>query len=89
MKRIHYDRYSLQAEKFMALLIRSCLIQPTDGFYAIGICRYTADSVGAALFENVYLALVKLVFGEMGIGMEVMSKAMERDDPVCHAARQL
>jgi penicillin amidase len=35
--------------------------------------RYEADSLGATLFENVYEALVQLVFGELGLGAEVMA----------------
>ncbi len=78
MKRIHYDRYSLQAEKFMATIKpllpdtpNGCTLRDWD------MC-YTTDSSGATLFENVYLALVKLVFGEMGFGKEIMSQAMEK-----------
>jgi len=77
MKRIHYDRYSLQAEKFMALLTPLLPDSANGQILRNWDLRYTADSIGAALFENIYLALVKLVFGEMGIGVEVMSQAME------------
>lgn len=77
MKRIHYDRYSLQAEKFMALFKPLLPDTPNGHILRDWDCRYTADSIGATLFENVYTALVKLVFGEMGIGMEVMSRAIE------------
>jgi penicillin amidase len=77
MKRIHYDRYSLQAEKFMALLTPLLPDSPNGQILRDWDLCYTADSVGAALFENVYFALVKLVFGEMGIGTDVMARAME------------
>jgi penicillin amidase len=73
MKSIHYDRFSLQAEKFMAI-IRPLLPDTPNGrtLRDWDLC-YQADSLGATLFENVYEALVKLVFGEMGLGMEVIA----------------
>lgn len=76
MKRIHYDRYSLQAEKFMQVIRpllpdtpNGCILRDWD-------LRYEADSLGATLFERVYEELVKLVFGELGLGAEVMHYAL-------------
>ena len=77
MKRIHYDRYSLQAEKFMALLTPLLPDTPNGQILRDWDYRYTPDSVGATLFENVYRELVKLVFGEMGLGLEVMTIALD------------
>ena len=77
MKRIHYDRYSLQAERFMALLRPLLPGTPAGRTLAAWDLRYTADSVGATHFENVYLALVKLVFGELGIGEGALAFAMD------------
>jgi penicillin amidase len=77
MKRIHYDRYSLQAEKFMALLRPLLPETPAGRTLAAWDLRYTADSLGATHFENVYLALVKLVFGELGIGEGALAFAMD------------
>ncbi len=77
MKRIHYDRYSLQAEKFMAVLRPLLPATPAGRTLAGWDLRYTADSVGATLFENVYLALVRLVFGELGIGEGALAFAMD------------
>jgi penicillin G amidase len=77
MKHIHYDSYSLQAEKFMALFKPLLPETPNGRILRDWDCRYTADSIGATLFEKIYLALVKLVFGEMGFGTDVMSHAVD------------
>lgn len=86
MQRIHYDRYSLQAEKFMQL-IRPLLPDSSNGqiLRDWDLC-YTADSLGATLFENVYTELIKLVFGEMDMGMEVMNFAINESTifPMTH-----
>jgi penicillin amidase len=76
-KRLHYDRYSLQAEKFMALLRPLLPETPAGRALAAWDLCYTADSVGATHFENVYLALVRLVFGELGIGEGPLAFAMD------------
>jgi penicillin G amidase len=73
MKRIHYDRYSLQAEKFMAIIRPLLPDTPNGRLLRDWDLRYEADSLGATLFENVYEELVRLVFGELGLGAEVMA----------------
>jgi penicillin amidase len=77
MKRVHYDRYSLQAERFMALLRPLLPATPEGRALAAWDLRYTPGSVEATRFENVYLSLVKLVFGELGIGEEALAFAMD------------
>ena len=72
MQRIHYDRYSLQAEIFMQVIRPLLPDSPNGKILRDWDLRYTADSVGATLFENVYAELVKLVFGDMGLGKGVM-----------------
>jgi len=72
MQRIHYDRYSIHAELFMQIIRPLLPDSPNGKILRDWDLRYTADSVGAALFENVYIALVKLVFGEMGLGKELL-----------------
>lgn len=76
MKRIHDDRYSLQAERFMKLL--GPLLPDTDNgrLLAAWDRTYTADSRAASLFESVYLELLKIVFGEGGMGREVVEHLM-------------
>ena len=72
MKRIHYDLYALQARDFMAV-IRPLLPESENGniLRDWDLC-YDADSLGATLFERVYRELVLLVFGDNGLGREMM-----------------
>ena len=76
MKRMHYDLYSLQAERFMETLRPLCpdtangrTLKEWDG-------RYEADSKGAMLFESVYRAMIDVVFGDGGLGREVVQYAL-------------
>ena len=73
IKRIHYDRLSLQAKAFMQI-IRPLLPETPNGrtLWDWDLC-YSADSLGATLFENIYLELVKLVFGELGFGKDLLN----------------
>jgi len=76
MKAIHYDLYSLQAEAFMKHL--RPLLPDTENGRALRDwdCAYTADSTGAMLFESVYHALLRVVFGDGGMGREVVEHLM-------------
>jgi len=76
MKRIHFDLYSLQAERFMRVL--RPLLPDTDNGRILREweCFYTPDSRGATLFESVYLAILKTVFGDNGMGREVVEWVM-------------
>ncbi len=76
MKRIHFDLYSLQAERFMKVL--RPLLPDTDNGRILREweCTYTPDSRGATLFESVYRALLRTVFGDNGMGREVVDWAM-------------
>lgn len=76
MKRIHFDLYSLQAERFMKVL--RPLLPDTDNGRILREweCIYTSDSRGATLFESVYRALLRTVFGDNGMGREVVDWAM-------------
>jgi penicillin amidase len=72
MQALHYDTFSKQAEVFMRI-VRPLLPDTADGrLLAEWDLRYDADSRGAELFERVYLELLKIVFGEKGLGLEVM-----------------
>lgn len=77
MKRFHYDRYSLQAEAFMHIL--RPLLPPNQNGEILKVWDlcYTADSLGATLFERVHRELVRLVFGEHGVGLEVVDYVLE------------
>jgi penicillin amidase len=76
MKSIHYDRFSLQAQAFMEIISPLLPDTPNGRILRAWDLRYTADSLGATLFERVYNALVSLVFGELGFGEQVMSHAV-------------
>ena len=72
MKDMHYDLYSLQAERLMKII--GPLLPDTDNgrrLKAWDLC-YRADSTGAMLFESVYRAIIDVVFGDHGFGREVM-----------------
>jgi penicillin amidase len=72
MKRMHYDRYSLQAEKFMDI-IKPLLPDTENGrILKAWDCCYEGDSLGATLFEKVYHELLFRVFGDEGMGREVV-----------------
>lgn len=73
VQRMHYDVYSLQAEAFMEIL-RPLLPDTPQGriLREWDLC-YSPESQGAFLFEQVYHALLRKVFGEQGVGEEVTS----------------
>lgn len=73
MKNIQYDLYSLQAEKFMKI-VRPLLPDSINGqILKEWDLKYTSDSRGAVLFESFYRSLVRIVFGENGIGRDVIA----------------
>lgn len=77
MKQIHYDRYALQAEAFMAI-IRPLLPETEPGVLLRDWdLHYEADAVAATLFEHIYQELILLVFGEKGFGRAAMTHLME------------
>jgi penicillin amidase len=70
MQRIQNDLLSLQAERFMSVL-RPLLPESFAGRLLAGWdCRYNRESRGATLFENVYQALLREVFGKGLFGEE-------------------
>lgn len=72
MKKMHYDLHSLQAERFMEVL-RPLIPAGANGLVLKSWdCSYGKDSVGAMLFESVYRELLLSVFGDNGMGREVM-----------------
>jgi penicillin amidase len=72
MKRIHYDYYSLQAERFMGLIRQHLPASENGRILASWDLSYDPASLGATLFERIYHELLLLVFGENGLGTEVM-----------------
>jgi len=72
MKEMQYDVYSLQAEYFMKIL-KPFLPDSEQGQILKDWDRkYSADSKGAYLFEQIYTELYKEVFGKADIGEQVV-----------------
>lgn len=77
MKEMHYDLYSLQAEAFMKI-IRPLLPMTRNGeILKEWDMRYDSISLGATLFERIYRELLRIVFGENGLGVEVIEYIIE------------
>jgi penicillin G amidase len=77
MKKMHFDLYSLQAQELMKV-IRPLLPDDANGSTLRDWeCVYTPDSRGAMLFESVYLAILKAVFGDNGMGRETIDYLMK------------
>ncbi|MEW5723679.1 MAG: penicillin acylase family protein [Thermodesulfobacteriota bacterium] len=76
MKTMHYDLYSLQAERFLEVI--GPLLPETPNGRALKDWdrRYEAESKGAMLFESVYRALLDTVFGDGGLGREVVAHVL-------------
>jgi len=71
MQRIQNDLYSLQAERFMSVL-QPFLPETFAGRLLAGWdCCYDCESRGATLFETVYHAILREVFGKGFLGEEV------------------
>jgi penicillin amidase len=77
MQRMHYDLYSRQAEAFMHVIRPLLPDTPNGKLLKEWDLRYHSDSREATLFERVYLELVKIVFGQYGVGRQVMDYIMD------------
>jgi penicillin amidase len=62
MKRMHYDRYSLQAKAFMEIIHPLLPHSENGDILREWDLRYEADSPGATLFERIHHELLTLVF---------------------------
>lgn len=77
MQAMQLDLYSIQAEKIMPLL-RPHLPDSENGrILGDWDCCYGSESRGATLFEAVYLELVKQVFGNNGLGRDVLEHLLQ------------
>lgn len=72
MKAMHYDLYSRQAEQFMPLIRPLLPDTPNGRILGEWNLHYDSESLGATLFESVYFELVKYVFGDLGLGRDVI-----------------
>jgi len=80
MMKMQYDVYSKHAEWTMPL-IRHLL--PEDGNGKLlreWDLVYGSDCVAASVFENVYFELVKTVFGDCGVGREVIEYILDNSE---------
>jgi penicillin G amidase len=77
MKRMHYDLYSLQAERYMKVLRPLLPDNPGGRILKEWDCVYDSGSTGAMLFESVYLSLLRVVFGDNGLGRDVIDHIMK------------
>lgn len=72
MKKIHYDLYSIQAEKFMKLIRPHLPASKEGNLLKKWNLEYSEDSIEASIFETIYFALIKNLFGDHGFGREAM-----------------
>ena len=72
MKIIQYDRYSKQAEAFMEIIDPLLPSTANGDILKKWDKKYDSESLGATLFERIYHELMKLVFGENGMGVDVV-----------------
>jgi penicillin amidase len=81
MKEIQYDVYSIEAQKFMKII--APLLPNTENGEILRNwdLKYDVKSLGATLFERIYHELLLLVFGENGIGRDVMENVI-KDTPL-------
>ena len=72
MMTMHFDLYSLQAERFMAILAPLLPDTPRGAILKSWDRCYDAASPGAFLFERFYQELIREVFGRQGMGEKVV-----------------
>jgi penicillin amidase len=78
--KMQYEVYGKHAEWFMGL-IRPLLPDTERGrLLKDWDLHYSSQSLGASLFENVYLEVVKTVFGDYGMGRAVMAFILENSE---------
>jgi penicillin amidase len=83
MKDMHFDLYSLQAERFMDIM-RPLIPDTQNGnLLRQWDLRYHPDSKGAMLFESCYGSLLRIVFGDHGFGREVI-RYLREETAVLH-----
>lgn len=70
MKEIHYDLYSIQAEKMMKIIHPLLNDSEKESILKNWDFRYKSDSKAASIFENIYSSMLETVFGDFGFGRE-------------------
>ena len=78
MKRIQRDLYSLQAERYQILFAPLLPDTRAAGILRAWDCRYDEASQGAPLFERVYAAVLRDVFGRGLFGLPAWDALLEQ-----------
>lgn len=84
MKLMHFDTYSTQARTFMEIIGPLLPKSKNAKILRNWDYKYDVRSKGATLFERVYEELLKIVFGENGLGTDVVDYALS-ETPVFNA----
>jgi len=79
-KCMQYEVYGKHAERIMPLIRPLLPDTPNGRLLRDWDLRYTSDSLAADLFERVYRELVKTVFGDCGVGREVMDYLVDETE---------
>jgi penicillin amidase len=72
MRGMQYDIQAKQAERLMPVIIPLLPDTENGNILREWDLRYASDSLGATLYESVYRELLETVFGEGGMGSEVI-----------------
>ncbi len=77
MKKMHYDLLSVQAERFMEMIKPLIPNNENGNILSNWDCKYDKESLGATIFESVYIEILKVVFGDNGFGRDVVEQVMK------------
>lgn len=77
-QQLQLDRFSLQAQAYLGLWLPLLPDTPTSQILLDWDCCYEVDSQGAFVFEQIYRALIQLVFGELNLGADVANTLLNK-----------
>ncbi len=77
MQYFHSDLHSLQASRLMKIIAPILPDTEKGRILKNWDCTYRSDATGAMLFESVYHSLLRVVFGDYGLGREVVDYLMK------------
>jgi len=72
MKEIHYDIYSLHGERMMKVINPLLQDSAKENILKDWDYKYSSNSVGASIFENVYSSIIEVLFGDFGFGRDTV-----------------
>ena len=84
MQTMQNDLFSLQADRLMPIIIPLLPKTREAEILREWDCRYEPQSRGAALFERIYREILLTVFGDNGLGREVMDYLLTETALLCH-----